>query len=140
MSGRSNGGSRGGLSLEEAIERVRTEFESGAQLVALSDVPALRLITAVWPAAHVATKPGTYRPPENERSLGAWIDTIWSRSEVDLEALGRLLGPGVDPGDLLVRAQALLLVYPDGTIHSDATSYLRGIAAGNYRRGRRGGD
>jgi len=116
-----------------SLEAVQAELaEQVPESIVLSldrDAKLLRLLS-VWHMVPVSPKKlrkvPLYRP---ENPVHARRDWLWAQFEVDAGAVRSMLGVDFPAERVIQRATDLMLVNPDGTIHSQAKRYLAAASA-----------
>jgi len=100
-------------------------------VVALDADPKLLRLLSVWHLVSFQTVDS--KPPKGRLSQSASTQTLvqalWAGKTVDHDHAKALLGRNFPVSMVFEQAKALLVVYPDGSIHDFAADYLRMAAA-----------
>jgi hypothetical protein len=121
------------MTFGEVLAQFKQE-ESPENIVPLVDDDTLRAGVVAWKSVIIANnaKPGEDCPYKDASRQWNWL---WSQVEFDVPHFGVVAGcRAQDASTLVTRLQGLRLIYPDGTIHEQASQYLHAIIAAKLKR------
>jgi hypothetical protein len=114
----------------QAIDALKRTV-STRPLVALGRDYQMQSLLAVWEYVEIKkaafdpiTPAGATLPVVGNRSVVNLIGNAWNGLRADPDSIRRLLGPTFPGFEVARRAISLGLVYPDGTIHRAAETWL----------------
>ena len=110
--------------ISDVVNQIRAQHERTAQLSLLTSSEPLRRLVAVWQTADITETGKLPKQIPTFSRLRDQLDWLWSYVTVNFEDLQQLVGEGPDVNQLFARARAGLLIYPDGSVHSDADRFL----------------
>ena len=122
-----------------SFAEVLNEFkkkETPENIIPLLEDGQLRNALVAWKSVHIQYSDCKECPETDEPSRWSWL---WNRTEFDTTQFGVVAGCRAQDANLLfLRLKGLRLIYPDGTIHGHAKSFLSMMIMERLNRGVKG--